>query len=198
MKGSFKLPVPVGAAGKQVELSVDAGYVVWRYVGDPAWIQLVALATLTGAPGADGADGDDGLSAYAVAVNNGFVGTEAEWLASLVGAQGEQGAQGVPGADGDDGIPVELSVQGGYVCWRYVGDVSWTQIYQVPTYTTKATGAEVTAGTDDEKFVTPKAITDSNVLQSTGGLVKDVITITQAAYDALGTKVSTTLYMIIG
>jgi len=155
MKGSFKLPVPVGGtAGKQVELSVDAGYVVWRYAGDPAWIQLVALATLTGADGQDG-------------------------------------------ADGADGIPVELSVQSGYVCWRYVGDVSWTQIYQVPTYTTKATGAEVTAGTDDAKFVTPKAITDSNVLQSTSATVKDVIALTQAAYDALETKVSTTLYLII-
>ena len=36
--------------------------------------------------GADGTDGEDGLSAYAVAANNGFTGTEAEWLASLHGA----------------------------------------------------------------------------------------------------------------
>lgn len=37
--------------------------------------------------------GADGLSAYEVAVNNGFVGTEAEWLASL---EGEDGASGLP------------------------------------------------------------------------------------------------------
>ncbi|WP_297095616.1 hypothetical protein [uncultured Draconibacterium sp.] len=34
----------------------------------------------------------DGLSAYEIAVQNGFVGTEAEWLASLVGAAGNDGA----------------------------------------------------------------------------------------------------------
>jgi hypothetical protein len=61
-----------------------------------------------GAPGADGADGADGASAYEVAVANGFVGTEAEWLESLVGAQGPagaDGADGAPGADGADGAP---------------------------------------------------------------------------------------------
>lgn len=35
-----------------------------------------------------GAPGAAGLSAYEVAVANGFVGTEAEWLASLVGPAG--------------------------------------------------------------------------------------------------------------
>lgn len=37
------------------------------------------------------AKGADGRSAYQVAVDNGFVGTEAEWLASLKGERGEQG-----------------------------------------------------------------------------------------------------------
>jgi len=46
---------------------------------------------IQGIPGNDGSDGADGLSAYEIAVNNGFVGTEAEWLASL---QGEDGADG--------------------------------------------------------------------------------------------------------
>jgi hypothetical protein len=38
-----------------------------------------------GAPGAPGADGADGASAYDIAVENGFEGTEQEWLDSLVG-----------------------------------------------------------------------------------------------------------------
>ena len=53
-----------------------------------------------GAPGnngMDGADGTDGKSAYNIAVDNGFVGTEAEWLESL---KGEPGKDGAPGADG--------------------------------------------------------------------------------------------------
>ena len=41
--------------------------------------------SLAGAGAVKGKDGDDGKSAYEVAVDNGFVGTEAEWLASLKG-----------------------------------------------------------------------------------------------------------------
>lgn len=48
--------------------------------------------------------GTPGMSAYEVAVENGFEGTEVEWLASLVGPQGEQGIQGVKGDTGDQGI----------------------------------------------------------------------------------------------
>lgn len=60
---------------------------------------------VAGAPGAPGEDGADGLSAYQVAVANGFVGNEAAWLASLVGPEGQQGIQGEPGADGQAGDP---------------------------------------------------------------------------------------------
>jgi hypothetical protein len=58
---------------------------------------------LDGAPGADGVDGTDGLSAYEVAVANGFIGTEAAWLESLVGPQGPIGETGPAGADGAEG-----------------------------------------------------------------------------------------------
>lgn len=51
--------------------------------------------------------GSDGDSAYEVAVANGFVGTESQWLASLQGEQGEQGIQGVQGADGVVNPPTE-------------------------------------------------------------------------------------------
>nr|MDS1299826.1 hypothetical protein [Aequorivita sp. S2608] len=46
------------------------------------------------------AQGEDGKSAFDIAVDNGFVGTETEWLASL---QGADGAAGQDGADGTDG-----------------------------------------------------------------------------------------------
>ena len=45
-------------------------------------------------PGAEGPAGPEGPSAYEVAVANGFVGTEAQWLASLEGPQGEPGLSG--------------------------------------------------------------------------------------------------------
>ena len=43
--------------------------------------------------GVDYFDGVNGKSAYQIAVDNGFIGTEAEWLASLRGADGKDGAQ---------------------------------------------------------------------------------------------------------
>jgi hypothetical protein len=47
--------------------------------------------------------GDKGDSAYEVAVEHGFVGTEEEWLASLIGPEGQQGIQGIPGEKGEPG-----------------------------------------------------------------------------------------------
>lgn len=41
--------------------------------------------------------GVQGLSAYQVALANGFVGTQAQWLASLIGPQGTQGPAGPSG-----------------------------------------------------------------------------------------------------
>lgn len=67
-----------GKDGREIELKNDGTNIVWRYVGDPAWIILVSLASLKGnkgdtgnpgtpgtpgAPGANGKDGDPGKSA---------------------------------------------------------------------------------------------------------------------------------------
>lgn len=53
--------------------------------------------------GGTGPKGDDGDSAYQVAVANGFVGTEAAWLASLVGPEGPKGEKGDKGDPGEPG-----------------------------------------------------------------------------------------------
>ena len=58
-----------------------------------------------GADGHDGVNGIDGKSAYEIAVANGFIGTESEWLESLKGSDGRDGADGLPGKDGIDGEP---------------------------------------------------------------------------------------------
>ena len=52
-----------------------------------------------------GANGKDGRSAYEIAIENGFVGTVAEWLESLKGMNGVDGKDGLPGKDGKDGLP---------------------------------------------------------------------------------------------
>ena len=59
--------------------------------------------------------GANGKSAYEIAKEHGFQGTEEEWLASLVGRQGdkgEKGEQGEPGAKGDPGAPGAQGVPG--------------------------------------------------------------------------------------
>lgn len=45
----------------------------------------------------------DAKSAYVIALEHGFIGSEDEWLASLKGAKGEQGIQGVQGEKGQNG-----------------------------------------------------------------------------------------------
>ena len=45
----------------------------------------------TGAAGANGTNGTNGKTAYEIAVENGFTGTQAEWLASLKGNDGANG-----------------------------------------------------------------------------------------------------------
>ena len=52
-----------------------------------------------------GANGKDGRSAYEIAIENGFVGTVAEWLESLKGRDGKDGLPGKDGKDGADGLP---------------------------------------------------------------------------------------------
>lgn len=53
--------------------------------------------------GTGGGTGEDGKSAYEIAVLNGFVGTEAQWLNSLHGADGAPGPAGPQGIQGEPG-----------------------------------------------------------------------------------------------
>lgn len=76
------------------------GDIIWteaRYDGgDPtnraSYTPLVETSQGSPTPGGPpGADGADGKSAYEIAVEHGFTGTEEEWLASLEGADGVNG-----------------------------------------------------------------------------------------------------------
>lgn len=56
-----------------------------------------------GDAGENGINGADGFSAYELALQEGFEGTETEWLLSLVGKQGPQGETGATGEKGEQG-----------------------------------------------------------------------------------------------
>lgn len=79
-----------GGTGKQVELQKSSTYIQWRYVGDTAWIDLVALADITGVKGDKG---------------NAFVYADftAEQLLALKGADGATGDTGATGSNGANG-----------------------------------------------------------------------------------------------
>ena len=65
-----------------------------------------------GQDGTDGVDGAPGKSAYEIAVEDGYTGTSAEWLESLVGPQGPEGPSGASGAPGKNAY--ELAVEAGF------------------------------------------------------------------------------------
>jgi len=49
------------------------------------------------------------------------------------GINGTNGTNGLNGTDGDDGREVEFRENAGWIEWRYVGEASWTQLYELPT-----------------------------------------------------------------
>lgn len=57
-------------------------------------IETPNLIGKQGKEGTPGADGQDGKSAYEIALDHGYTGTEAEWLESVRGQQGEPGLNG--------------------------------------------------------------------------------------------------------
>ena len=65
-----------------------------------------------GEKGDTGSRGADGKSAYEVALQNGFTGTEADWLTSLKGQKGDTGAKGERGEKGEAGETGEKGEKG--------------------------------------------------------------------------------------
>lgn len=140
--GTIPLPVfvkgPQGNPGKNLEFIWNGTQLGVKQEGEPTYTYVDLKGSkgdtgLTGpqgdpgVPGVKGDPGDIGLtgpqgnpgdSAYEVALSQGFVGNETQWLASLVGPQGpkgetgEQGLQGIQGIQGDIGPQGEQGIQG--------------------------------------------------------------------------------------
>lgn len=117
-------------------------------------VQFKGLQTVGG-----GGAGKDGLSAYEVAVKNGFEGSEQEWLASLKGEKGDTGAQGSEGPKGDKG---DTGAQGPEGPKGEKGD-------------TGAQGSEGPAGADGKDGKTPVKGTDYFTAADKAEMVSAVI-----------------------
>ena len=101
----------------------DTGYPVAR--AKHIWLDNdinLQKAIDDGLIGGGGGTGTNGKSAYEIAVDNGFVGTETEWLESLKGAEGTNGATFTPYVsssgelswtnDGDKENPATVNIKG--------------------------------------------------------------------------------------
>ena len=101
---------------KSVSFRVNDGILQWQYVGDENWNNLYDIEQLAG---------ENGLSAYELAVQQGFQGTKEMWLESLKGADGlngKPGSDGKPGADGEAGKPGSDGKPGADGKTPYIGD----------------------------------------------------------------------------
>ena len=81
-----------------------------------------------------------GKSAYTIAVENGFIGTEEEWLLSLKGKNGTIGVDGEigpAGPPGPPGITKEIVLQNNstYIQWKYINDVDWINLISLAELT---------------------------------------------------------------
>lgn len=63
---------------------------------------------ITNSGSGNGVDGVDGKSAYEIAVEHGFSGSEEEWLQSLKGEKGDPGKDGTNGSDGQSGTSYDV------------------------------------------------------------------------------------------
>ena len=94
----------------------DAGYIsveeteelLTDYAKEENVVEIVNLAVEEAVK--DVTKGADGKSAYEIAQEKGFEGTEEEWLASLKGEPGKDGKNGSPGKDGTPGKAATISV----------------------------------------------------------------------------------------
>jgi len=138
--------------------------------------------------GATGATGATGQSAYQAAVAGGFVGTQAQWIASLT----------------PDAREVEFQKTSLELQWRYVGDTTWTTLTPLSAITGPAgatgnflvlpTGDPVPSGTPDGTLIfdyTPVANTIgvSGTAGKIGGNTVSTLTVPSTRGAAIGTTV---------
>lgn len=101
--GALKAAITEPNMGDMYEVEDGFAYDIYRWtgdtsVGDEGWLNHGHIA---------------GKSAYEVAVDGGYAGTQAEWLASLVGASGTPGEPGGTGEPGAAGTSAYLHIRWG-------------------------------------------------------------------------------------
>ena len=100
LQGGEMLVASPDGQNKIPKLAPTGAFLFNNADGDNMWTLIKPkVSTIKGEKGDKGDAGADGKSAYEVAVANGYTGTQAQWLASL------KGADGAPGKDGQTWQP---------------------------------------------------------------------------------------------
>lgn len=177
-----KEPIKISQLPKKTKLTGEE--IIPASTGSEATNGITAkqIAELGG--GTAGPQGEPGASAYEVAVENGFTGTEEQWLESLKGEPGPQGIQGEQGEQGPQG-PQGPQGQAGK-------DASINSVYPVgsfyysSTYTTAAQVAAALGGGTWIRTCQGKVLvgvnesdTDFNAFAKTGGAKTVTLTTSQ-------------------
>lgn len=103
LQGGEMLVASPDGKNKIPKLAPTGAFLFNNADGDNMWTLIKPkMGTIKGEKGDAGADGK---SAYEVAVANGYSGTQAQWLASLKGADGAPGKDGSAGKDGQTWQP---------------------------------------------------------------------------------------------
>ena len=152
---------PIGTKGDCYAVGTALSNEVYFWdVDNSEWANL---GSIMGPPGADGSIGADGKSAYEIALDNGFVGTEVEWLAGLKGADGADGLNGIDGTNGTNGSDGKSAYQsaldGGFVGTELefnasLADVSNKQDALVSGTNIKTINGEPILGSGDLEIIT--------------------------------------------
>lgn len=114
----------------------------------------------------------DGQSAYALAVQLGFTGSEADWIASLKGAKGDkgdkgdtgaQGPKGATGATGPQGPTGATGARGATGATGPQGPAGASAVYTSGTYYVRYTdGTQICWGTHKDRATFPVAFANAN------------------------------------
>lgn len=132
------------------------------------------VLVITSAGGPKGEPGPAGPSAYDLAVQNGFSGTQNEWLASLKGDPGPEGPEGpegpastVPGPQGKSAY--QVAVDNGFVGT----EAEWVQSLIVPS---AGAGLYYSQTIPFAGQAAPRAVTYDTVLEQGAGFTADPLT----------------------
>lgn len=124
---------PPGELGSDGDFALDADPTEPTLYGPkaagtwPAGVSLKGPEGDKGNKGDKGDRGDQGLSAYQVAVANGYAGSAEEWLASLKGDKGDRGETGPPGGTVRRILTVPNTDSGSLVCdWAAYDEIRIT------------------------------------------------------------------------